>query len=60
MSGNGIIEFHGSLIRADRVVYAEQVDNNVEVTVDAFDDEIIFSDCRLEDFRSEWRKAMNY
>ncbi len=60
MSGNGIIEFHGSLIRADRVVYAEQVEDNVEVTVEAFDDEIIFSDCRLEDFHSEWRKAITY
>ena len=60
MSGNGIIEFHGSLIRADRVVYAEQIDDNVEVTVDAFDEEITFRDCRLEDFRNEWRKAMNY
>ena len=60
MSGKGIIEFHGSLLRADRVVYAEQVDENVEVTTDAFDDEIIFKDCRLEDFHNEWRKSITY
>lgn len=60
MSGNGIIEFKGNLIRADRVIMAEQDGDNIVVTIDDFDNECTIYDCRLEDFHSEWRKAIAY
>ena len=60
MSEKGIIEFHGSLLRADQVVYAEQVGDDVGVTMAAFDEEIVFKDCRIEDFYSEWRRSITY
>ena len=60
MSMNGIIEFKDSLLRADCVLYAEQVDDNVDVTTNCPDLEITYSDCRLADFRDAWRRALNY
>lgn len=56
----GIIEFHGTLIRADRVVYAEQYADHIKVTTDAFADKIVFENCTLEDFRNAWLMALNY
>lgn len=57
---SGVIEFKNSLLRADRVVYAEQDGDNVVVTTDVFDDEITFENCSLADFRDAWRRAMTY
>ena len=62
MSGiGGIIEFKGSLIRADCVIYAEQVDDDVEVYIKDMDENtIIFKNCTLDDFKCAWRRAVTY
>lgn len=57
---NGIIEFKGSLMRADNVIYAEQVDDNVEVNMKDMDDIIIFENCALDDFKCAWKRAITY
>lgn len=57
---SGIIEFRNTLLRADRVVYAEQNGNDVDVSTDAFDDEITYENCSIADFRDAWRKAITY
>ena len=56
----GIIEFHDTLICADRVVMAEQAGNNVVVSICDMDcnSEYTFDDCSLADFRDAWRRAL--
>jgi len=60
VSGNGIIEVKDALIRADRVIIAEQDGDNVVVTIGDMDSEYTVYDCSLADFREEWRRAMTY
>ena len=57
---SGIIEFKDSLLRADCVLYAEQDGDNVEVTTNSENVELTYENCRIEDFRDAWRRALNY
>lgn len=63
MSGDGIMEFDGVLIDASRVMYVEQDEddcNNLSVSVDGLDAEIIIHDCTISRFRNEWARAKKY
>lgn len=63
MSGDGIIEIDDVLIDAGRVVYVEQDEedcNNLSVSVDGMDEEIIIHDCTISRFHNEWARAKKY
>ena len=56
----GIIEYKDTLMAADMVLFAEQNGDDVEVTIDGVDVEIVFKDSSLADFRDAWRRALTY
>jgi hypothetical protein len=63
MSGDGILEIDGVLIDAGRVVYVEHDDencNNLSVTLDGMEDEVIIHDCTISRFRNEWARSKKY
>ena len=63
MSGDGIVEIDGVLIDAGRIVYVEQDEkncNDLSVTVDGMDAELIIHDVSISRFRNEWARAKKY
>ena len=53
----GIIEFKDTLIAADRIIYVEQVDDDLEVTIEGIEGEVVYKDTSLADFYYAWREA---
>jgi len=63
MSGDGVIEIDGVLIDAHRVVYVERAEgnrNNLSVSMDGMDEEIIIHDCTISRFHNEWARAKKF